>query len=139
MRLICTLINVMSRWWRSRAVRSKSWKRLNGGWAGISSGCHLATTILTMTIRCRLLQKHSRTKASTTTGKQKTDSSDMPGVSVFYQDSKGNLFHTYSAYSRGIDILNPAYNYLDLVPKGRDEAELEWPMAWLRYHDKYDE
>jgi predicted dithiol-disulfide oxidoreductase (DUF899 family) len=44
---------------------------------------------------------------------------------------------TYSAYSRGIDILNPAYNYLDLVPKGRDEAELEWPMAWLRYHDQY--
>ena len=41
-------------------------------------------------------------------------------------------------YSRGIDILNPAYNYLDLVPKGRDEAELEWPMDWLRYHDKYE-
>jgi predicted dithiol-disulfide oxidoreductase (DUF899 family) len=72
-------------------------------------------------------------------GKQKTDTSDLPGVSVFYQDSKGNLFHTYSAYSRGIDILNPAYNYLDLVPKGRDEAELEWPMAWLGYHDQYED
>src|SRR6266446_8036967 len=72
-------------------------------------------------------------------GKRKTDTSDLPGVSVFYQDSKGNLFHTYSAYSRGIDILNPAYNYLDLVPKGRDEAELEWPMAWLRYHDQYED
>jgi predicted dithiol-disulfide oxidoreductase (DUF899 family) len=70
--------------------------------------------------------------------KQKTDTSDLPGVSVFYQDSEGNIFHTYSAYSRGIDILNPAYNYLDLVPKGRDEAELEWPMAWLRYHDQYE-
>jgi len=68
-------------------------------------------------------------------GKQKTDTSDLPGVSVFYRDREGNIFHTYSAYSRGIDILNPAYNYLDLVPKGRDEAELEWPMAWLRYHD----
>jgi predicted dithiol-disulfide oxidoreductase (DUF899 family) len=62
-------------------------------------------------------------------GKQKTDTSDLPGVSVFYQDSKGNLFHTYSAYSRGIDILNPAYNYLDLVPKGRDEAELGVPLS----------
>ena len=71
--------------------------------------------------------------------KRKTDMSDLPGVSVFYQDSEGNIFHTYSAYSRGIDILNPAYNYLDLVPKGRDEAELEWPMAWLRYHDKYED
>jgi predicted dithiol-disulfide oxidoreductase (DUF899 family) len=40
-------------------------------------------------------------------------------------------------YSRGIDILNTGYNYLDLVPKGRDEDELEWPMDWLRHHDKY--
>jgi predicted dithiol-disulfide oxidoreductase (DUF899 family) len=71
--------------------------------------------------------------------KRKTDSPDQPGVSVFYRDGKGNIFHTYSAYSRGIDMLNPAYNYLDLVPKGRDEAEFEWPMAWVRYHDKYEE
>jgi predicted dithiol-disulfide oxidoreductase (DUF899 family) len=70
--------------------------------------------------------------------KQKPDTSDLPGVSVFYRNSDGDIFHTYSAYSRGIDILNPAYNYLDLVPKGRDEAELEWPMAWLRYHDQYE-
>jgi predicted dithiol-disulfide oxidoreductase (DUF899 family) len=69
---------------------------------------------------------------------QKTETPDLPGVSVFYRDSNGDIFHTYSAYSRGIDILNPAYNYLDLVPKGRDEAELEWPMAWLRYHDQYE-
>jgi predicted dithiol-disulfide oxidoreductase (DUF899 family) len=69
---------------------------------------------------------------------QKTDTPDLPGVSVFYRDSSGDIFHTYSAYSRGIDILNPAYNYLDLVPKGRDEGELEWPMAWLRYHDQYE-
>jgi predicted dithiol-disulfide oxidoreductase (DUF899 family) len=69
---------------------------------------------------------------------QKTDTPELPGVSVFYRDSEGDVFHTYSAYSRGIDILNPAYNYLDLVPKGRDETELEWPMAWLRYHDQYD-
>jgi predicted dithiol-disulfide oxidoreductase (DUF899 family) len=70
---------------------------------------------------------------------QKTDTPEMPGVSVFYRDGKGDVFHTYSAYSRGIDLLNPAYNYLDLVPKGRDETELEWPMAWLRYHDQYDQ
>jgi predicted dithiol-disulfide oxidoreductase (DUF899 family) len=71
--------------------------------------------------------------------KQKTDESEWPGVSVFYKDGNGNIYHTYSAYARGIDILNTAYNYLDLVPKGRDEAELEWSMAWVRYHDKYDE
>jgi predicted dithiol-disulfide oxidoreductase (DUF899 family) len=68
-----------------------------------------------------------------------TGSPDLPGVSVFYKDKGGNIYHTYSTYNRGIDILNTAYNYLDLVPKGRDEAELDWSMAWLRYHDKYDE
>jgi predicted dithiol-disulfide oxidoreductase (DUF899 family) len=67
------------------------------------------------------------------------DSSDLPGVSVFCKDEKGNIFHTYSAYSRGIDVLNTAYNYLDLVPKGRDEDEFEFSMEWLRYHDRYDE
>jgi predicted dithiol-disulfide oxidoreductase (DUF899 family) len=69
---------------------------------------------------------------------QKTDTPDLPGVSVCYRDAEGDIFHTYSAYSRGIDLLNPAYNYLDLVPKGRDEAELEWPMGGLRYHDQYE-
>ena len=71
--------------------------------------------------------------------KQETDSTDWPGVSVFYKDGNGNIYHTYSAYSRGIDILNTAYNYLDLVPKGRDEDELEFSMSWVRYHDEYEE
>jgi predicted dithiol-disulfide oxidoreductase (DUF899 family) len=71
--------------------------------------------------------------------KRETDTSDLPGVSVFYKDADGNIYHTYSAYARGIDMLNTAYNYLDLVPKGRDEDELEFSMAWLRYRDKYDE
>lgn len=64
-------------------------------------------------------------------------SADMPGVSVFYRDGKGDIFHTYSAYARGLDILNTAYNYLDLVPKGRDEAELTHSMQWVRYRDEY--
>jgi predicted dithiol-disulfide oxidoreductase (DUF899 family) len=71
--------------------------------------------------------------------KLQIDSPDLPGVSVFYTDGKGNIFHTYSAYSRGIDIFNTAYNYLDLVPKGRDEDDFEFSMEWLRYHDRYDE
>lgn len=70
--------------------------------------------------------------------KLQIDSPDLPGVSVFYKDGKGNIFHTYSAYSRGIDIFNTAYNYLDLVPKGRDEDDFEFSMEWLRYHDRYD-
>jgi predicted dithiol-disulfide oxidoreductase (DUF899 family) len=59
------------------------------------------------------------------------------GVSVFYKDSKGNIFHTYSAYARGIDMLNVAYHYLDLVPKGRDETNNEFRQFWVRRHDEY--
>ena len=63
--------------------------------------------------------------------------SDREGSSVFYKDSSGAIFHTYSSYARGIDILNTAYNYLDLTPKGRDEDGLEFSQAWVQYHDRY--
>jgi predicted dithiol-disulfide oxidoreductase (DUF899 family) len=58
---------------------------------------------------------------------------------VFYKNDAGDIFHTYSAYARGLDILVGTYNYLDLVPKGRDEADIPWSMAWVRHHDKYDD
>ena len=61
-----------------------------------------------------------------------------PGVSVFARDDAGRIYHTYSCYARGLDPLNGCYQLLDLVPKGRDEAELPMPMAWLRHHDRYD-
>jgi predicted dithiol-disulfide oxidoreductase (DUF899 family) len=64
-------------------------------------------------------------------------SEEAPGASVFYKDANGDIFHTYSTYARGLDILVGTYNYLDLVPKGRDEAGLPWTMAWLRHHDRY--
>jgi predicted dithiol-disulfide oxidoreductase (DUF899 family) len=63
--------------------------------------------------------------------------SELPGVSVFYKDEKGVVFHTYSTYARGLDILNVAYHYLDIVPKGRDEGEGN-TTAWVRRHDEYD-
>jgi predicted dithiol-disulfide oxidoreductase (DUF899 family) len=62
---------------------------------------------------------------------------ELPGLSAFYQDATGAVFHTYSSYARGLDLLIGAYNYLDLAPKGRDEAALEWTMAWVRHHDRY--
>ena len=65
--------------------------------------------------------------------------SDREGVSVFHKDASGAVFHTYSSYARGIDMLNTAYHYLDLVPKGRDEDDLEFTQAWVRHHDKYEE
>jgi predicted dithiol-disulfide oxidoreductase (DUF899 family) len=60
-----------------------------------------------------------------------------PAISVFYGDEKGGVFHTYSCHKRGIDMVNGAYQFLDLVPKGRDEDGLEFPMAWVRRHDQY--
>jgi predicted dithiol-disulfide oxidoreductase (DUF899 family) len=63
---------------------------------------------------------------------------EAPGISVFYKDKAGNIFHTYSCYARGLDMLNGAYHYLDLVPKGRDEVGLPYPQAWVRHHDNYD-
>jgi predicted dithiol-disulfide oxidoreductase (DUF899 family) len=61
-----------------------------------------------------------------------------PGVSVFAKDDDGAVYHTYSCYARGLDILNGAYHLLDLTPKGRDEADLPMPMAWLKHHDRYE-
>jgi predicted dithiol-disulfide oxidoreductase (DUF899 family) len=60
---------------------------------------------------------------------------DREGVSVFAKDGDGRVFHTYSAYARGIDLVNTAYNYLDLVPKGRDENGKA--AFWVRRHDEY--
>ena len=64
-------------------------------------------------------------------------SEEGPGASVFYKNASGDVFHTYSAYARGLDILVGAYNFLDLAPKGRDEDGLAFSMAWVRHHDKY--
>ncbi|HEX3573234.1 MAG TPA: thioredoxin family protein [Rhodopila sp.] len=63
--------------------------------------------------------------------------SDEVGISVFYKDEQGAVFHTYSCYGRGVDMLNGAYHYLDLVPKGRDEDGLQFTMQWVRRHDQY--
>jgi predicted dithiol-disulfide oxidoreductase (DUF899 family) len=66
-------------------------------------------------------------------------SEEAPGVSVFYKDASGDIFHTYSTYARGTDIFVGTYNYLDLVPKGRDEEGLAFTMSWVRHHDRYDD
>ncbi|MBA3493698.1 MAG: DUF899 domain-containing protein, partial [Gammaproteobacteria bacterium] len=66
-------------------------------------------------------------------------SEEMSGISVFYKDANGSLFHTYSTYARGDELLSPVYMYLDLAPKGRDEAGLPYPSAWWRHHDRYED
>lgn len=64
---------------------------------------------------------------------------EAPGISVFVRDEKGEIYHTYSAYARGLDLLMGIYNFLDLVPKGRDEQDLIYSMEWVRHHDRYDD
>ncbi len=64
---------------------------------------------------------------------------DETGISVFFKDESGTVFHTYSCYDRGVDMMNVAYQYLDLTPRGRDEDGFEWAMAWVRHHDRYED
>jgi predicted dithiol-disulfide oxidoreductase (DUF899 family) len=63
---------------------------------------------------------------------------ELPGVSVFTKDARGTVYHTYSTYGRGVELIMGTYDLLDIVPKGRDEAALDYGMEWVRHHDRYD-
>jgi predicted dithiol-disulfide oxidoreductase (DUF899 family) len=65
-------------------------------------------------------------------------SEEAPGVSAFYKDGNGEVFHTYSCYARGGENLLGVYALLDMAPKGRNETGLVFPMAWVRHHDRYE-
>lgn len=65
-------------------------------------------------------------------------SDEAPGVSTFYKDEKGDVFHTYSSYGRGVEGLLGVYSLLDMAPKGREEDGLPFTMAWVRHHDRYE-
>jgi predicted dithiol-disulfide oxidoreductase (DUF899 family) len=71
--------------------------------------------------------------------RQKPESTEVVGISAFHKDPDGQIFHTYSCFQRGVDMMNGAYNYMDLAPKGRDEGDLRPTMAWLRRHDEYED
>jgi predicted dithiol-disulfide oxidoreductase (DUF899 family) len=64
---------------------------------------------------------------------------EAPGISVFTREAGGPIYHTYSCYARGLDMLNGAYHLMDLLPKGRAEAGLSYTMEWLRHHDRYED
>jgi len=82
-------------------------------------------------------QKSGQASYNYTTGPV-PGSAERPGISVFYRDADGTIYHTYSSYGRGIEIVNAAYQMLDLVPKGRDEKGFAYPMEWLQRHDSYE-
>ena len=77
--------------------------------------------------------------STTPAGAGKGEIEEATGISVFHKNEDGDIFHTYSCYARGLDMLNGAYHYLDLLPKGRDEAGLPYAQAWVRHRDKYDD
>jgi len=68
---------------------------------------------------------------------QKLGSTEMPGISAFFRDGQ-QIYHSYSTYARGLDMLNAAYHYLDIAPKGRDEEGLAYPMAWVKHRIAYE-
>jgi len=69
---------------------------------------------------------------------RKPPGQEMPGVSAFWKDDAGEVFHTYSTYGRGVEVMMHTYRLLDLTPKGRDEDGLAFTMAWVRHHDRYE-
>lgn len=72
-------------------------------------------------------------------GKQTFPIAEAPGLSAFYRDKTGVIYHTYSTYARGLDVCVGVYNFLDLAPKGRDEEGFKNPMDWVRHHDRYED
>ena len=82
-------------------------------------------------------EEKARNEVTYNYGKQPFESEELPGVSVFYKDDAGNVFHTYSAYRRGVEVMMGTYDLLDLTPKGRDERDVDYKMEWVRHHDRY--
>ena len=63
---------------------------------------------------------------------------EWPGISVFFRNDANEVFHTYSTYGRGVEVMMGTYDMLDLTPKGRDERDVEYKMEWVRHHDRYE-
>jgi predicted dithiol-disulfide oxidoreductase (DUF899 family) len=71
-------------------------------------------------------------------GRTAFPSTEAPGISVFYRDDEGEVFHAYSTFGRGVEVMMGTYNMLDLVPKGRNERDVPNKMEWVRHHDRYE-
>src|SRR6478735_4892922 len=70
--------------------------------------------------------------------RQRFPHEEAPGISVFFRSAAGEVFHTYSRFGRGVEVMMHTYPLLELTPKGRDEDALDYPMAWVRHHDRYE-
>lgn len=82
--------------------------------------------------------KDGRITANFGTRDYTPDEEEQPGFSVFYKDEDGQIYHTYSSYSRGGEVLLGAYNFIDATPKGRMENDGGNLMDWVKRHDRYE-
>ncbi|MGQ0546863.1 MAG: DUF899 domain-containing protein [Betaproteobacteria bacterium] len=83
-------------------------------------------------------EERARGKVYCNYGMQPFESEEMPGISVFTRNDADEIFHTYSTYRRGVEVMMGTYNVLDLAPKGRGERDVPHKMEWVRHHDRYD-
>ncbi len=118
-----------------RARRSTRSRRIESAWAGSRRGCRRYGSDFNYDFHV------SFTKEQLAAGKVDYNYGlvegydELPGLSVFYKDEKGDVFHTYSSYARGNEEVIGAFIYLDITPKGRNEREI---MDWVRRHDEYE-
>ena len=63
---------------------------------------------------------------------------EAPGLSVFCKDDAGTVFHTFSTFGRGVEVMMGAYQLMDLTPQGRNERDVFYKMEWVRHHDRYE-
>ncbi|MES2840618.1 MAG: DUF899 domain-containing protein [Pseudomonadota bacterium] len=82
-------------------------------------------------------EEKAKNKVTYNYGTRSYESEELPGISAFYRDDAGDVFHTYSTYGRGVEVMMGTYNLLDLAPKGRDERNVPNKMEWVRHHDRY--
>ena len=71
-------------------------------------------------------------------GKRFFPAEEAPGISVFWRNDEGEVFHTYSTFGRGVEVMMGAYLLMDLTPQGRNERDVFYKMEWLRHHDRYE-
>jgi predicted dithiol-disulfide oxidoreductase (DUF899 family) len=83
-------------------------------------------------------EQHASGELDYNYGKRSFLAEELPGISVFYKDDAGEIFHTYSTFGRGVEVMMGAYRLMDLTPKGRDEEDVAHKMNWVRHHDRYE-
>ena len=122
----------------SHARRWRRWTVSRNAWAGISTGFPRSEAISTTTFDVSFTEEAREKNEIRYNYRASTFPADeAPGISVFTRGEDGKIYHSYSTYGRGLDMLNAGYHYLDLVPKGRDEDNLPYPMDWVRLKDEY--